>query len=185
MNTLTRKVADKSKHYEYKSIAWNACSDNMRKLTNVLLREPCDEKALPDLNDEVYQMFRGLERRCLTERDIIDIAHHRIGGTTATMRRYMFNTQIALLKKDNAQLQRLKSAHASPSDIKILAEATQIKRRYEANGQKLHFLLASTDTNNFSPANSPHGPSRPVTDEILRRFGIECDWPQEILKKYK
>jgi hypothetical protein len=187
MNTLERNIADKSKHLEYSSIAWNKCEENMRKLTNVLLREPCDEDSLGELGHEVYQMYKGLEARALnTEEEIIDWAHRGIEGmTSAGMRTAMFDIHILLVRQDNAQLVRLKKTHASPSDIKILAEAIQIKRRYDkALGDNLNMFLASTDSNNFSPAPTEWGPSNTVTETIRQRFGVVCDLPSEIQKKF-
>ena len=45
-------------------------------------------------------------------------------------------------------------------------------------------FLASTDSNNFVPAHSEYGLSRTVTDAIGHRYGVECDWPSEIQKKF-
>jgi hypothetical protein len=184
--TVEKKVANKSKHFEYKSIAWNKCEENLRKLANCLLREPCDETMLIEsgLNHEVYEFYKGLERRALSEAMIVDMAYRQRGASSNRMKQLVFEAQIERLKKENAQLVRLKSHHASPTDIKILAEAIHIKRHYNERGQEPIFLLASTDSNNFVPANSEFGISRPITEEIFKRYGIECDWPSEIFKKF-
>jgi hypothetical protein len=112
------------------------------------------------------------------------MAYHQGANQTPGMRKMMHDVQVQNLQQQNQQYLRLKQFSASPSDIKILAEAIQIKRRYEGQGLKHNFLLASTDSNNFCPATSRYGPSRPVTDEIMRRYGIDCDTPSEIFKKF-
>lgn len=183
-NRIERDVPDKSKHYEYNSIAWNKCEESMRKLVNTLLREPCDEEALMELNNEVYHMYKGLEARAMTEGQLIDQAHRDIMASSSKMRKTIFDAHCMLLRQENVQLLRLKRHHASPTDIKILAQAIYIKRRYATSGTNEHVLLASTDSNNFVPAHSIYGLSRTVTDEIERRYGIVCDWPFEIQKRF-
>jgi hypothetical protein len=184
IGTLEKNVPDKAKDFEYKSTAWNRCEENMRKLTNILLREPCDEEALMEINDEVYHMYKGLEARAMNEVQLTDQAHRDIIASSAKMRRAIFDAHFLILRRDNAQLLRLKEHHASPSDIKILAEAIHLKRRYEDSGNPQHMLLASTDSNNFVVYHSKYGPSRTVTDEIEHRYGVICDWPAEIKKRF-
>lgn len=156
----------------------------MRKLVNVLLREPCDESEILILEGEVGRMYHDLEARAVeTDGDIRRLAHKRIQGivTTAKMQKTMFDFHCQVVSRENFQLLRLKKKHASLPDIKILAETIHIYRRYGAHGKKWNFFLASTDSNNFSPATSPWGESRTVTDEIARRYGVICDWPNAIL----
>lgn len=186
VSTIERNVPDKSKHYEYKSIALNKCEENMRRLTNMLLREPCDEDGLLKINDEVHSMYKALEARAKTIGQIQGEAHRNLGGAqSGGMVNAIYASRIAVLNQENAQLLRLKKVHASPKDVKLLAEAIHIKRRYDKSSRpKYHFLMASTDSNNFVPAPSEFGPSRAVTDEIFNKYGIDCDRPEEIQKKF-
>lgn len=187
MNTLDRRIRDKKKVFEIKSVAWNICEENMRKLVNNLLREPIDESELPPYSNDVHIMYRELEYRAQTDEEIIDAAHKKAEGASgAAMRTVTFSAEIENGKRENASLARLARTHASPSDIKILAEAIYIARRYERRYGVNPFtlLFASTDSNNFVPCRTQFGPSTTLRDDIKSRFKINCDCPQEIFDLY-
>ncbi len=189
INTLERNISDKAKVFSYKSAAWDICEANMRRLSNTLLREPIDNDELVKGKyfDDVYKMFKALESRALTEPQIIDQAHRQIGGASSSgMRNVEFSALIEKMKRDNAQLAKLARVHASPTDIRILAEAAYLARFYEKQLSQNPFtmIMASTDSNNFVPCNTSLGPSSAVTDEIRSRYKVVCQWPKEVFEMF-
>ena len=75
---------------------------------------------------------------------------------------------------------KLKEQPVEDSDKKILAETIYLRNRQIEADSKAKMYLASTDYH-FSPLDSEGH----TTDEIRRRFGIICDWPDKIAHSLK
>jgi hypothetical protein len=76
-------------------------------------------------------------------------------------------------------LKRPRRKPVGERDKKILAEAVYILERYRK--REAVMFLASTDCH-FSPVRGVRTITT-VTDEIEKRFGIVCDWPDKVLEK--
>jgi hypothetical protein len=180
INALERQVKDKSELFKRKSVAWNICEDKMRRLGDLLLREPLDESEVVRLTDAVYFMYREMTSHVRSDYDMKGEAYRRAGGSQA-MKKTMFQTHYEELRKQNYQLERLVRTPASPTDKRILAECAHLAEYYaHKEGKGSVMYLASCDSNNFSPAHSEFGLSSTLTDEIFARFGVKCNWPKEI-----
>jgi len=185
INALEKRVRDRSDIFRRKSIMWNICEDKMRRMSDLLLREPMDEQEVVRLTNEAHSMYNDLSRRVRTDYDIKGEAYRRAGGSTG-MKQMMFQTHYEELCRQNYQLARLVRTPASPTDKRILAEAAHLADYYRRKeGRDFVMFIASCDSNNFSPANSPFGRSTPVTDEIYARFGVKCAWPREIVVAFQ
>jgi len=184
-----RDFRDRSKLFEFGSMASNICETRMRRLRNYLLREAIIEEEVEANIFMVNNMYQALERSVKSDQQIIEEAIRRVPPATAPnqrestkLRREGYET---FLKRDNIQYQRLKDRHASPTDIRILAEAMHILSQYRReHGKEFRLYMASTDSNNFVPVKDSEGESRPVTDMIETKTGVICAWPDDILKEF-
>ena len=84
-----------------------------------------------------------------------------------------------------AQVIALRKSLPSQYDVLFLAQAISLKSYFKSSGQNVAMYLTSCDTL-LSPKWMPGGiQSRPITDEIARRFGITCDWPRPVTSELK
>lgn len=83
-------------------------------------------------------------------------------------------------KKRFHQMLKLKEQPVEDSDKKILAEVVYLHNRQTQSDNKAKTYFASTDYH-FSPFDSEGH----ITDEIRKRFGIICDWPDKIAEFLK
>jgi len=154
----------------------NKCEDRLAKILLFVVREaiPPSEKGkwLPKVED----MYKDLLEQA-NSLDIGAIARSRSEGSSPRYKK----TAYKLIRKDvamqNRQLLRLRKKSAEPTDKEIIAEAAYLSQHYREIGPYKLFL-SSCDL-----AISPQGSSRIVTDEILKRFRVECDWPAAVAKK--
>jgi hypothetical protein len=184
-----RDFRDKSKLFEFGSMASNICETRIRRLRNYLLREAIIEEEVEVNIFTVDGMYQALERSVKSDQQIIEEAIRRVPPATTPNERESVKLQRegyeVFLKRDNIQYQRLKDRHASPNDIRILAEAMHILSQYRRErGEEFRLYMASTDSNNFVPVKDSEGESRPVTNMIETKTHVICAWPDDILKEF-
>jgi hypothetical protein len=185
----SRDFEDKSKLFEFGSMASNICGTRMKKLRDHLMREAIVEEEVKDNERIIKEMYQGLERSAKTGEQIEEEVFRMYPTTSAADQHERTKTQRegykAFLERDNIQYWRLRNKHASPTDIRILAEAMHILSQYRRqHGEGFRLYMASTDSNNFVPVKDPEGESKPVTEMIRTKTGVICKWPDDILKEF-
>lgn len=182
MGALTEKVGkEPSKRVElFQASApfLNISFDNMNKNLAILLREPVLDEERDKILPEVSRMYHELESRDLIG-DVKERAKWMSKYVPEWFRKTaekIYRDQLFVESRKQIPLKRLQKKPVSETDKKILSEAVCIFKRYKKHGTVM--FLASTD-HHFSPVRG----IRTLTDEIEKRFGIICDWPDKVLEK--
>jgi len=151
------------------------CLDNLEENMAILQREPIPEEDKNKNLEHVDQMYEELKDSIevspeeYAEMLVRMFGPRRLKGTVYKIYREQY-------EKRTRQVRRLQDKPVEPVDKEILTEAVYLKSLYKEE----KFFFASTD-HHFSPCRFPDGSeSRIVTDEIKRRFDIDCDWPDTI-----
>lgn len=174
---LERKIYNRAKVFRLLSVTANTCENRLRKILSLLLREPISPVETSKKFIHVTYMCNELEQRArdLPKKATVkaELAPRGLKG----MAFGIYRTQDQLL---NAQLMNILIRPIEDSDKLILAQAAYFLDLYkQAEGKKISLFIASTD-HHFSPFRRGRLESRQVTDEIESRFGIKCDWPDQI-----
>jgi hypothetical protein len=150
-----------------------------------LVREPMNEDEVRTLTDQARMMYNELEERRKADGDLMRKAYSK-GGAAVGKKSFAFQTHYEELRRKNDQLVHMWRQGVSPTDKRILAEAAHVLIGYrKRHGKRSRMFLASTDASTFVPYAGECGTSRPITDEIEKRFGVECEWPKEVLQEAK
>lgn len=172
---------DRNKLFEYFSIALNACDTRMRKMLALLQREPVESDKVAiwftqvvNMYDELVEQAEGLEKTAALRAKLVPRRIRRMADWFE-----IYRTDDV---RQNAQLFNLTVKEVEIEDKIILAEARYLFNLYkQTERERVSVFIASTD-HHFSPVRRKTWAfeSRQVTDEIEKRFGIICDWPDRI-----
>jgi len=178
---------DRKTLFEYSSIALNACDSRMRKLLSLLQREPVESDKVAVWFTQVAKMYKELKDMAQERKNLKETASMKAQAVPKKVRKYENWYRIYLRdeRRRHAQLLNLLKKDVEAEDQIILAEACYLFNLYkQIEGKDVSFFIASTD-HHFSPVRRKGWAfeSRQVTDEIEKRFGIICDWPDRIYER--
>lgn len=177
------KYEDRKKYFPLYSPILNFCEYRLKKnILPYLVREPVDKDAVKSNYQFVDKMYEELAGEAVRRR--IERRSERWTETAARrFRRLAKPIYRERAKKEDFQLFKLIKNPVERSDKIILSEAVYLSQFYYRTEEKsVSFYLVSTD-HHFSPKRWRGGiESRQVTDRIKQKFGIVCDWPQQIKK---
>jgi hypothetical protein len=158
------------------SVLLDLCSDRFDELLSLLLKEKVEHTKFPD----VVSMYTELLGRAslVTPTTARAAVYDHIAPRR--FKRLMTEIWTHQLLSDRSQLTRLRTHRPSNADQLILAEAAYLYERYNSE-EKTELFLASMDIA-FSPImRRDHSIlSDIVTNEIAKRFGVICNWPEEV-----
>lgn len=162
------------------SVVVNACEYRLDTILNYLLREPID----PLERDkyyvrvcEIYDYWIDYGR----ELDLSETASAKAEGVPKEYKKAAFRIYRQQDYEENRQAIHLAKSPIDHVDKLILSEATYLYNLYkQTEGKDIKVFLASTDTH-FSPTRDGLV-SRVVTDAVLAKLGVTCDWPNDIAK---
>jgi hypothetical protein len=180
-----RAEAEPSKRDElFKACAafLDASFDNLGKNLAVLLREPVLGEERDKTFPEVSKMYYDLESKEVIG-DVKEVAKAMAQYAPPRFRKTaegIYRDQLFEESQRQIPLKRLRRKPVGERDKKILAEAVYILERYKKR-EAITMFFASTDCH-FSPVRGVRTMTT-VTDEIEKRFGIICDWPDRVLQK--
>lgn len=173
----------------------NLCDNKMRVLVQTLLIEKTVEDDVQENLHEVQKMSEHIKLRWDTRyssRMLRSIEAKRrtqpIMNTKwkAQQKTTVYWAQRRQVERESLQPERFMRHYPNAQDARILAEAISIKNTIKKNSDSLKFFIASCDMGFFSPLRVQGGAkSDVVTCEIFNRFGIICDFPNEIMKIIK
>lgn len=178
------KTQDRRKYFPHFSTILDFCENRLKKdILPYLVREPVDEDAVKSnyqFVDKIYEELAGEAIR----RGYMERRYER--WTEAAARRFKRLARDIYKEreiKEDFQLFHLIKKPVETSDKFILSEAVYLfQLHYRMEEEMVAFYLASTD-HHFSPKRWIGGiESREVTNRIEQKFGIVCDWPQQIKK---
>ncbi len=178
---LSEKITSRIRMFQTLSIVFNICESRMRGIIANLVREPVDPAEKMKLFREISDMYQNLREYAFEKVSPNQVADLRAKAVPKRFRKlaYGIYREQAVVGED--QLMRL--VYNPPDDIdkEILADATYLLSIYKRTEDKdTHMFLASTD-HHFSPVRKRSGmKSRIITDNIKNRFGISCEWPDEV-----
>lgn len=169
--------------FKYFSIALDACDSRMRNLLATLQREPVESDKVSIWFMQVVTMYdalakkaEGFEKTAALKASLVPKRIRRMADWFE-----IYRTDDV---RQNAQLYNLTVKEVETEDKIILAEACYLFNLYkQTEEERVSVYVASTD-HHFSPVRRKTWAfeSRQVTDEIEKRFGIICDWPDRIYK---
>lgn len=154
----------------------------MGKNLAVLLREPVLGEERDKTFPEVSKMYYDLESKEVIG-DVKEVAKAMAQYAPPRFRKTaegIYRDQLFEESQRQIPLKRLRRKPVGERDKKILAEAVYILERYKKR-EAITMFFASTDCH-FSPVRGVRTMTT-VTDEIEKRFGIICDWPDRVLQK--
>ena len=178
------KGTDTETLFKYYSIALNDCDNRMRNLLSLLQREPIEPSVVAVWYMQIVKMYEEL------------VASAKSHEKTAAIRASLVPKPIRKMadwyeiyktddQRRHAQLFNLLRKEVEPDDQRILAEACYLLNLYkQVEGKNISLFMASTD-HHFSPVRGKYWAfeSNQVTEEIEKRFGVICDWPDRIYAK--
>ena len=151
------------------SALFDKCHKDLYENLEILVREPIP----PDQREKHYLAVSAMYDRFEDSAGDLDVDKLIRANVTPRYYKTVRNEIYGQYQKRFHQVLKLKQEPVEDSDKMILAEAVYLHScRSDATAKT---YLASTDYH-FSPINS----EGPITDEIRKRFGIICDWPDKI-----
>lgn len=170
----------------------NLCENQMRDLFSTLLLETPSNEIVQSCVTDVADMSEYI-KTCYESSSYIHPRNRNIEAKRRTpiensnwsgaLKAEAYRAQRLQVEREAVQVEKFMSKYPNSGDSKILAEALAIKRQIEADGQDVNFYIASSDTGFFSPHRVRGGAKSDfVTNQIKTRFGITCDFPEEIGK---
>src|SRR5438876_2954812 len=159
--------------FKVSSFLLGACEDRLRTLSSVLERHPIDNEdaEMKENLANIWAMYFEFQKKAAEE----DAAWKATFQTRHVPKRYQKMMYPVYKKQEinrTAQVIALRKSLPSQYDVLFLAQAISLKSYFESSGQNVAMYLTSCDTL-LSPKWMPGGiQSRPITDEIARRFGI-------------
>ena len=167
--------------FRYSSIALNACDMRMRSLLAFLQREPVESDKVAIWFTQVVNMYTELLELAKSHEKTASLKAQLVPKKIRRMADW-FEIYRTDDQRRHAQLFNLLTKKVETDDQIILAEACYLLNLYrQIEGKNVFLFIASTD-HHFSPVRRKDWAfeSRQVTDEIEKRFGITCDWPDHI-----
>lgn len=169
--------------FRYHSIALNACDTRMRKLLALLRREPVESDKVAVWFTQAVRMYEELEETAKSLPKVAWLKRQTVPKTIRKMADWfkIYRTDDV---RQHAQLYNLLVKEVETEDQIILAEASYLFNLYkQTEEERVSLFITSTD-HHFAPVRRKTWAfeSRQVTDEIEKRFGIICDWPDRIFE---
>lgn len=178
---LAKAGINRKKDFPTYSFIKNYCSEKLKNIISCLVREPIEEEAIRSNYGYVDRLYaekaeEGVKLTFVEPRfeKWTDAAARKFKG----LARGIYKQQ---QKKEDYQLTNLIKNPVEPHDKRILSEAIYLSMLYNRlESEEVIFFIASTD-NHFSPKRWGGGvTSRQITDAILKKFNIICDWSQQV-----
>lgn len=181
---LEKRVKDRKTVFKMLSIAYNACEMRMRKVLQCLQREPVDIPSATKFFLLVNNMYDELSAKAET---LPKTAAAKASAVPSKFRKATdwFDVYRTQDEQEHAQIMNLIIKPIEEVDKRILAEAAYLLNSiYKGETKDASLFFASTD-HHFSPVRRKGWliEGREVTDEINKRFGVICDWPDQVLKE--
>lgn len=174
---LAEEVKDRKVDFEVFSAILNICENRLREFLQYCIREPVEEEDITPIYDQVFNMYAELMKEAIK---LPNPAGFRSSLSPRQIRRLAYNLYKSQDEKENAQLLHLIRKPVEDSDMRILSHAVYLLNTFiQSEGAAIRFFLASCDYH-FSPIRRDPIISKQVTEYIDQRFGIECDFPDQI-----
>jgi len=169
--------------FKYYSIALNTCDIRMRNLLTFLQREPVESDKVAVWLIQVTKMYEELTEMAETHEKTAALKTRAVPARIKKMADW-FEIYRTDDQRRHTQLFNLLRKEVESDDKIILAEACYLLNLYkQVEGKNVVLFMSSTD-HHFSPVRRKGWAfeSRQVTEEIEKRFGIICDWPDRIFE---
>ena len=181
---IASKESDQLKAHALRlSVVVNSCEERLDSILSNLLREPIDTDERSKYYAKVCEMYDFW----IDYGRQLNIAENASARTEAVSKAYKKEAYRIYRQQDyqvNRQAMRLCKLPPDHTDKLVLSEAIYLYNLYkQTEGKEVKVFVASTDTH-FSPTRGDL-PSRVVTDDIISRFGVLCDWPNDVAKNVR
>lgn len=158
------------------SALFDQCHKHLYENLEILVREPIP----PDERNRYYFPVSDMYAKFEYVAQDLDIEKRIRANVTPRYYRTVHDEVYDQYRKRYHQLLKLKEQPVEESDKRILAEAVYLFNHYKQSNSAVKMYLASTDYH-FSPFDS----EGEITEEIQKKFGIVCDWPDKIAQYLK
>jgi len=156
----------------------------MKKLAYSLLEESVNEDNLwYAILLDIARMYQSLEDMYLSPDKMRIEADRRSWPSPfkGRLKKIVWRIRMEELRKRNEMIKRLQRKYPSDVDMQILADAVYMQRRHYMKTAQV--FIASCDTGAFSPTRLKGGVEMMLIPDAIRyRFGVICDWPNQIRK---
>lgn len=177
---LTSKNIDQ---FKFLSIVLNSCESRLKEILDFLLRELIEPSERDRWFIRINDMYEELTRYG-RELDVGERASVRTEAVSKGYKKEAYKIYARQEFQLNRQAIRLVKNPPDYNDKLILSEATYLLNLYkQAEGRDITLFLCSTDFH-FSPTKD-EPPSRVVTKTIQDRFGVICDWPDQVAREIR
>ncbi len=191
INAVIKKISQLTRvSHSQLSKNLNNYSDTLMYITNSLLKNmnlvtriPVNEVEIKKLALRAHHFYEELKtklRRKNPKKRINKRAREGIQGLKGYFRKFAKEDERGNIRVYKKLLKKLNKNPPDINDCRILAQAISLSKRKK----RVAILIASTDYH-FSKVklDADDALNTFIPDNIMRNFGIKCDWPDSILNE--